>query len=65
MSEQIGGTIRKVIEVDVQEESLAWERMLRVKVECELKKLLARGGRVTMGGDRFWIPFQYEKLPKI
>lgn len=33
----------EVLEVDVQEDGSAWGRCLRVRVECDLRRLIARG----------------------
>ncbi|XP_042944558.1 uncharacterized protein LOC122278436 [Carya illinoinensis] len=65
MGEEIGKSIGKVVEVDVQEDGSAWGRCLRVKVECDLKKPIARGRTILVDGRRSWVPFQYEKLPRL
>lgn len=65
MGELIGNSIGKVWDVDVQEDNMAWGRCLRVKVECDLMKKVARGRTIMYEGKSMWIPFKYEKLPKI
>ncbi|XP_041026979.1 uncharacterized protein LOC121267185 [Juglans microcarpa x Juglans regia] len=41
MGELIGRSMGEVMEVDVQEDGLAWGRCLRVRVECDLRRPLA------------------------
>ncbi|XP_042965921.1 uncharacterized protein LOC122299602 [Carya illinoinensis] len=65
MGEEIGSSVGKVIEVDVDEEGWAWGRCLRVRIECNLKAPLARGRTVKVAGGQIWVPFQYEKLPRM
>lgn len=65
MGEQIGGMIGNVVDIDVQEDGLAWGRYLRVNIECDLKKSIVRGRTMDIGGKRLWVPLQYEKLSKI
>lgn len=55
-SEQIGNTIGKILEVDVQEDDMAWGRCLRVKIECDLRNTIARGRTVNLQGRRIWVP---------
>lgn len=62
MGEQIGNSIGKVIEVDVDEEGMAWGRCLRVRIECNLKAPLARGRTINVEDDQIWVPFQYKEL---
>lgn len=57
MGEQIGGSIGKVIGVDVQEDGLAWSQCLRLKIYCDLKKLIARGKAINVEGRRMWVLF--------
>ncbi|XP_042950114.1 uncharacterized protein LOC122282228 [Carya illinoinensis] len=64
MGKQIGDSVGLVREIDVQEDGVAWGRVLRVRIECDLKQPLARGRTIDVDGKRMWIPFQYEKLPK-
>ncbi|XP_041027053.1 uncharacterized protein LOC121267271 [Juglans microcarpa x Juglans regia] len=65
MGEAISSSIGKVLEVDGEENEVAWGRFIRVKVECELIKPLAWGRTVNYERKQIWIPFRYEKLPKI
>lgn len=57
--ERIGNT-GMVEAVAVNENDVGWGRFLRVKIRLDLKKPLARGKKVTI----YWIPIQYEKLPR-
>lgn len=59
MGEQIGQSIGRVVEVEGQEDEMAWSRFLRVRVEYDQTKALARGRTVTYEGKQFWIPFKY------
>ncbi|KAF5450097.1 hypothetical protein F2P56_030474 [Juglans regia] len=65
MGELIGSSIGKVSEVDVQKDGLAWGKCLRVKVECDLRRPVARGRTIIVYGRKIWVPFQYEKLPRL
>lgn len=38
----IGGSIERVVEVDVQENGIGWESYMRVRVECDLHNVVAR-----------------------
>ncbi|KAF5481618.1 hypothetical protein F2P56_002257 [Juglans regia] len=65
MGKQIGTLIGRVSEIDVNDDGMAWGRYLRVKIECNLRAPLARGRTVNILGGKIWVPFQYEKLPKL
>ncbi|XP_035551114.1 uncharacterized protein LOC118349691 [Juglans regia] len=65
MGEVIGISLGEVMEVDVQEDGVAWGRCLRVKAECDLRRPLARGRTIIVEGRSSWVPFQYEKLSRI
>ncbi|XP_042941294.1 uncharacterized protein LOC122275977 [Carya illinoinensis] len=62
---QIGKTIGNVKEVDVREDGIGWGRYLRVKIELDLRKSIARGRTANVLGSKIWVPLSYEKLPKI
>lgn len=49
-------------EVDVEEDDTGWGHALRVRVEINLTKPLARGMSIIVQGENIWIPIQYEKL---
>lgn len=63
--EQIGKTLGMVEQVDVNEHDVGWGQSLRVKVRMDLMKPVARGKTVTIKGTKYWIPFKYEKLPRV
>ncbi|XP_042988656.1 uncharacterized protein LOC122316186 [Carya illinoinensis] len=65
MGEVIGRSMGEVVEVDVLEDGSGWGRCLRVKVEYDLRKPLARGRTIVVDGKTCWVPFQYEKLPRM
>lgn len=62
---QIGSAIGRVLDVDVDMNDTGWENYLRVRIEIPLNKTLARGRFITIKDESFWIPFKYEKLPRI
>lgn len=52
MGNLIGSSVGVMLEVDVQDDGLAWGRCLRVKVECDLRRLVARGRTVIVDGRK-------------
>lgn len=52
----IGDSIGKVKDVDVEADNMCWNYALRVRVEINLTKLLARGQSITVQEDKLWIP---------
>ncbi|XP_041027018.1 uncharacterized protein LOC121267240 [Juglans microcarpa x Juglans regia] len=65
MGTHIGTSIGRVSEIDVNDDGMAWGHYLIVKIECNLRAPLARGRTVNISGGKIWVPFQYEKLPKL
>ncbi|KAF5447236.1 hypothetical protein F2P56_032804 [Juglans regia] len=63
--QQIGSSVGKVLEVDVGEDGIGWGKALRVRVEVPLTKAIARGSFLNVQGQKVWVTFKYEKLPKI
>ncbi|KAF5468807.1 hypothetical protein F2P56_012927 [Juglans regia] len=63
--EIIGGTVGRVKEVDTQEDGCGWGEYLRVLIEVDLEKPLARGRSITVRGKHLWTHFKFEKLPHI
>jgi hypothetical protein len=61
---KIGSSVGVVEEVDVSVDGVGWGKYLRVKIELNLSKPLARGRTLQIGGRSMWVAFQYEKLPK-
>jgi hypothetical protein len=61
---QIGSTVGVVQEVDTDEEGVGWGKYLRVKIQIDLTKPLARGRTINLFGKKVGVIFQYEKLPR-
>lgn len=55
----------KVLAVDVPTDSVGWGRFLRVKVEIQLLKPIARGRLISINGKSVWVSFKYKKLPRM
>lgn len=62
---QIGATIGIVIEFDVHEDGIGWGNYLRVKIEIDLRKMIARGRTINLLGNKIWVPLSYDKLQKL
>lgn len=62
---QIGGSLGKVLEVDVYTDDTGWGRFLRIRIELKITKSLAQGKYIIIQGEKLWIPIKYEKLPKV
>jgi hypothetical protein len=61
---QIGSSMGKVEEVDVDDGGMGWGEFLRVKITLDLQKPLMRGRMLKINGSTTLVKFQYEKLPK-
>lgn len=57
MGEVIGRSLEEVMEVDVQEDGVALGRCQSVKVECDLRRPLARGRTIVVDERTSWVPF--------
>ncbi|XP_042944620.1 uncharacterized protein LOC122278503 [Carya illinoinensis] len=62
---RIGESVRNVLDVDADEDGVGWGKCLRVKVEMNLQKPIARGRTIMANRKKVWLNFKYEKLPKI
>ncbi|XP_042942825.1 uncharacterized protein At4g02000-like [Carya illinoinensis] len=62
---QIGGTMRRVEEVDVHEDGSGWGSFFRVQIYMDLTQPLARGRTINVKVESIWILFSYEKMPRI
>lgn len=64
--ELIGNTIGRVLDVDVDVDidDTGWGSFLRVRVDINLTKPLARIRKITIKGDTLWLSVKYAKLPK-
>ena len=57
----IGSKLGEVMEVDVVESGVQWEKYLRVRVKMDVMKKLVRGKKIAIeGGEQRWIAFKYE-----
>jgi hypothetical protein len=65
MGQKLGAVIGNVEEVDTNEHGIGWGAFLRVKVQVNVHKPLPRGTMLRMKQRSIWIPFQYEKVPRI
>lgn len=62
--ELLGNTIGKVLDVDVDTNDMGCGSFLRVRVDLNLFKPLARGRMILVLEEELWIPLKYEKIPK-
>lgn len=58
----IGEKIGKVLEIDVDYDDTGWGKYLRIRVEVNLYKPLARGRALEYNGKKLWITLKYKKL---
>lgn len=62
---ELGNNIGKFIEVDWQTRQSDQAKFIRVRVDLQLDKPLRRGGKVaSVEGEKYWVSFRYERLPK-
>lgn len=52
-------------DADVREDGIWWAGNLRVRIEHDLRKPIAKGRNVNLLGKKNWVPLQYEKLPQV
>jgi hypothetical protein len=64
MGYKLGSTVGVVEEVDTNEQGIGWGKFLRVHIRINIMKPLARGRMLRLKERSYWIPFQYEKIPK-
>ncbi|XP_042954547.1 uncharacterized protein At4g02000-like [Carya illinoinensis] len=62
---KIGSSVGRVVDVDVPEDGIGWGRSLRVRIEVPLRQAVARGRTVNVEGNKVWVKFKYEKLPRL
>jgi hypothetical protein len=60
---QIGSTIGKVEDVEVNVRDAAWREYLRVRIIIDLSKPLDMGRKINIKNKSTWVAFKYEKLP--
>ena len=64
MGIRIGGSLGKVVKVDVGDKGFSMGCYLRVRVILDISQPLSRGRIVRTGGsDSRWVEFKYERLP--
>ena len=55
----------RFIELDKRANQSDQAKFMRIRVELPVDKPLRRGGNVVgMDGDKYWVHFKYERLPK-
>nr|POE89124.1 uncharacterized protein CFP56_70455 [Quercus suber] len=60
----IGSKLGEVLEVNVSDSEVQWERFLWVRVSIDVTKKLIRGKKINIkGGEIRWVNFKYERLP--
>ena len=60
----IGSKLGSVMEVDVSDSGVQWEKSLWARIMMDITKKLVRGKKITIeGGESRWIHFKYERLP--
>jgi hypothetical protein len=64
MGVQIGSSVGQVEEVETEEDGVCWGEYLKVKIQLDLSRPLAKGRVLNLNGKTTWIAFQYERLPK-
>lgn len=62
---KFGSLVGSVEVVDVDEEDISRGKWLQVKVRLDLTQPIAWGRTVNIDREKYYIPFQYEKLPKV
>lgn len=61
----IGKTIGTVMECDVNEEGIGWEKVIRILIEINIYQPIPRGQTINVFGVVSWIPLTFENLPRI
>lgn len=64
LGEQIGSSLGRVCEVEVDTDDTCWGSYLRIRVELDLTMSLIWGKHIQVRGANLWAPIAYEKLPK-
>lgn len=60
----IGNASGSVIQVDTDSNDNCWGKFMRVLIEVDLMKLIARGKMMDLFGQRMFVQFKYERLPR-
>lgn len=64
MGFKLGATVGKVEDADTDVDGTGWGEYLRVRVHVNLEKPIPRGRTLKLKDKSYWMPFQYEKVPK-
>lgn len=62
---QVGETIGKVTDFDVQKDSTGWGKVLRLLIQLDLNKPISQDKTLNLMGDKVWVPLTYKKLLKL
>lgn len=62
---QIGKAIPVVKNCDVCENGTRWGIFLLVNIEIDLQKPISQGRSINLLGNKIWVSFKDEKLPKL
>lgn len=66
MGNIIGKAIGRVVEVDLEEDEMAWGEFMRIRVCLDVSKSLLRGKKTCVGSSQpIWVRFTYERLPNL
>lgn len=57
------GGVGLILDIEVDDNGFGWSKFMRVRVEVDLTKPLARRRMLTMGEKQLRIPFKYESRP--
>lgn len=60
----LGNTLGEVEDIEVDTDDTRWGPFLRLRVQINLKKALARRRSLEVRVDKVLIPIRYEKLPR-
>lgn len=62
---QIGKSIGTVVKCDIDEDGIAWGKVIHVCIELDLQHTITQGRTINIKGNRLWVPLTYEKLPRV
>lgn len=62
--EKVRNSLGEFEDIKVEEDDVGRGKTLLVHVKMDLKKPLARGRKITLMGEKYWIPIHYKKLTK-
>jgi hypothetical protein len=65
MGFKLGSTVGKVERVETDGNCNGWGEFLRVRAHVNLTKPIPRGRVLKLKNQSLWVPFKYERLPKL